>query len=65
MRRLVGRIARGAKAAVVVVWALVAGALGADAPVLGDRKAMYGDDPANNPHSPEYDPNAGRKRRPD
>jgi hypothetical protein len=44
----------------VALYALVAGAVGVGGgPVIVDRKQMYGDDPANDPYSMEYD--AARK----
>ena len=45
----VKRIAVGA-------YALVAGWIGGGGQVIVDRRDMYGDDPANDPYSPDFDP---------
>jgi hypothetical protein len=37
-------------------YALVAGLFGGGGPVIVDRRDMYGDDPANDPYSSEFDP---------
>ena len=43
----------------VALYVLVAGAFGASGgPVIADRRAMYGDDPVNDPYSTEFDPAA-------
>ena len=42
---------------------LIAGVFGGGGPVIVDRKQMYGDDPTNDPTSPEYDPNPRRDLR--
>ena len=40
------------------LYVLVAGALGGGGGhVIVDRRDMYGDDPRNDPYSPDYDPN--------
>jgi hypothetical protein len=44
------------KRGVVGVYAAIAGLFGGGGPVIADRKEMYGDDPANDPYSIEYDP---------
>jgi hypothetical protein len=40
------------------LYALIAGALGGAGAgrVIVDRREMYGDDPRNDPYSPEFDP---------
>lgn len=46
----------------MAAYAIVAGALGAaGGHVIADRRAMYGDDPRNDPYSIEFDPD---RRRP-
>jgi hypothetical protein len=40
----------------VALYVLIAGAAGGGGPVIADRKQMYGDDPRNDPYSPDYDP---------
>ncbi len=43
---------------------LVAGALSAaGGHLIVDRRDMYGDDPANDPYSPDFDPSPRRDRR--
>jgi hypothetical protein len=37
-------------------YALVAGAIGGGGRVIVDRREMYGDDPANDPYSMDFDP---------
>ena len=37
------------------VYVLVAGLLGGGGRVIVDRREMYGDDPANDPYSPDFD----------
>ncbi len=45
------------KRGLVAAYILVAGALGAGGGhVIVDRRDMYGDDPANDPYSPDFDP---------
>jgi hypothetical protein len=46
----------------IAVYALIAGIFGGCGPVIVDRKDMYGDDPANDPYSPDFDP-SHRPRR--
>ena len=49
------------KRVVVVVYAAVAGVLGAGGRVIADRRDMYGDDdPRNDPYSTEFDPSNKR-----
>ena len=43
------------KRAVVGVYAAIAGLFGGGGHVIADRKDMYGEDPANDPYSIEYD----------
>ena len=44
------------------IYALIAGALGGGGgPVIVDRRDMYGDDPANDPYSMEFDPDRTRR----
>lgn len=40
----------------VSAYALVAGLIGGGGRVIVDRRDMYGDDPANDPYSPDFDP---------
>jgi hypothetical protein len=49
------------KRAVVGVYAAIVGVFGGGGHVIADRKDMYGEDPANDPYSIEYDPS--RKER--
>ncbi|HJP72505.1 MAG TPA: hypothetical protein VJ975_12380 [Candidatus Limnocylindria bacterium] len=44
------------KRIVVGAYALVAGLVGGGGRVIVDRRDMYGDDPANDPYSPDFDP---------
>jgi hypothetical protein len=37
-------------------YALVAGAIGGGGRVIVDRREMFGDDPANDPYSMDFDP---------
>ena len=57
------RLWTGAKRIGVAIYALIAGVFGGGGPVIVDRKQMYGDDPTNDPTSPEYDPNPRRDLR--
>ena len=41
-------------------YALVAGAVGGGGHVIADRRDMYGDDPANDPYSIDFDPDRRR-----
>ena len=47
----------------VAIYVLIAGLFGGGGPVIVDRKQMYGDDPTNDPYSPEYDPDPKRDLR--
>lgn len=47
----------------MAIYVLVAGAFGGGGPVIVDRKQMYGEDPANDPYSPDYDPAPKRDLR--
>jgi hypothetical protein len=47
----------------VAIYVLIAGRFGGGGPVIVDRKQMYGDDPTNDPYSPEYDPDPKRDLR--
>jgi hypothetical protein len=47
----------------VAIYVLIAGAAGGGGRVIVDRKQMYGDDPSNDPYSPEYDPAPKRDLR--
>lgn len=38
-------------------YVLIAGLVGSGGHVIVDRREMYGDDPANDPYSPDFDPN--------
>jgi hypothetical protein len=49
------------KRAGIAVYVLIAGIFGGGGPVIVDRRDMYGDDPANDPYSTEYDPSAKRR----
>lgn len=52
------RVWRVMKGIAIGLYVLVAGALGGGAGhVIVDRRDMYGDDPRNDPYSPDYDPN--------
>lgn len=51
-----GRVITWLKRIGVGLYVLVAGAFGGGGPVIVDRTEMYGDDPRNDPYSPEYDP---------
>ena len=44
------------KRIVVGAYAIVAGLVGGGGRVIVDRRDMYGDDPANDPYSPDFDP---------
>lgn len=50
------------KRAGIAVYAGVAGLLGGGGRVVVDRRDMYGDDPANDPYSPDVDPSRGPRR---
>jgi hypothetical protein len=47
----------------VAIYVLIAGLFGGGGPVIVDRTQMYGDDPTNDPYSPEYDPDPKRDLR--
>ena len=49
------------KRAVVGVYAWIVGLFGGGGHVIVDRRDMYGDDPANDPYSTEYDPSSKRR----
>ena len=55
-RRVMRTIWTWLKRGVVGVYAAIAGLFGGGGQVIADRKEMYGDDPANDPYSIEYDP---------
>lgn len=42
-------------------YALVAGLFGGGGPVIVDRRDMYGDNPANDPYSSDFDPDRQRR----
>lgn len=48
--------------AVGAMFLLLAGLFGSGGEVIADRREMYGDDPRNDPYSPEFDPDHGRRR---
>lgn len=52
---------RWLKRGIVGIYAAIAGLLGGGGPVIADRRDMYGDDPANDPYSTEFDPSAKRR----
>jgi hypothetical protein len=47
-------VARWLKRIGVGLYAAIAGLFGGGGPVIADRKDMYGDDPANDPYSPDF-----------
>lgn len=49
------------KRVVVGAYALVAGLIGGGGKVIVDRREMYGDDPANDPYSMDFDPDRPRR----
>ena len=52
---------RWLKRGIVGIYVAIAGVFGGGGHVIADRREMYGDDPANDPYSTEFD--ASRKRR--
>ena len=44
------------KRVAVGAYALVAGMIGGGGRVIVDRRDMFGDDPRNDPYSPDFDP---------
>jgi hypothetical protein len=56
----VSTVWRWLKRGIVGVYAAIAGLVGGGGHVIADRREMYGDDPANDPYSTEFDPS--RKR---
>ena len=44
------------------IYVLIAGVFGSGGELIVDRRDMYGDDPANDPYSPEFDPSGKRRR---
>jgi hypothetical protein len=46
----------------IAVYAVIAGLVGGGGPVIVDRRDMYGEDPATDPYSPDFDP-SHRPRR--
>ena len=50
------------KRAGIGVYVLILGAVGGGGGhLIADRRDMYGDDPANDPYSPEFDPSGKRR----
>lgn len=47
---------------VVGAYAIIAGLVGGGGPVIVDRRDMYGEDPANDPYSPDFDPSHQPRR---
>jgi hypothetical protein len=47
---------RWLKRGIVGVYAAIAGLVGGGGHVIADRREMYGDDPANDPYSTDFDP---------
>lgn len=50
------------KRGIGAVYVLLVGLLGGGGRVIVDRRDMYGDDPTNDPYSPEFEPEAKRRR---
>jgi hypothetical protein len=55
-------VAKWLKRIGVGLYALIAGLFGSGGPVIADRRDMYGDDPANDPYSPDFE-DVGKRRR--
>ena len=49
------RVWKWVSRSIVAVYAVVAGLLGSGGRVIVDRRDMYGEDPANDPYSPDFD----------
>jgi hypothetical protein len=46
----------------IALYAVIAGLVGGGGRVIVDRRDMYGDDPANDPYSHDFDPNRQPRR---
>jgi hypothetical protein len=55
-------VAKWLKRTGIGLYALIAGLFGSGGPVIADRRDMYGDDPANDPYSPDFE-DVGKRRR--
>ncbi len=50
------------KRGVVAAFVIALGIAGAGGRIFVDRRDMYGDDPANDPYSPDFDPSRPPRR---
>jgi hypothetical protein len=57
----VSTVWRWLKRGIVGLYSSIVGLFGGGGHVIADRREMYGDDPANDPYSTEFDPSAKRR----